>query len=258
MRRLILSLAILGFAPSAFAADYSEPYLRGSQVYEPGTPIYYDWSGSYIGGQVGYSSAHTEFSNAWGSLVPLAVAGTVLDGAVASLEPFGSASGSAASYGAFIGFNSQWDDVVIGLEANYSHTSARSSIFATRTDPVGPDSLVVAASRETHVTDFGTLRGRAGYVMGRFLPYAMIGLAIGRIEENRSASVTPVVGGVALTPFFASSSDSKWTYGYAAGVGLDVMFSHNMFLRAEYEFVQFVDHVNTSINTVRAGLGFRF
>lgn len=248
MRRLILGLALLGFAPSAFAADYGAPYLRGSQVYEPGRPAFYDWSGSYVGLQAGYSNAHTTFSEVWGSLVP------VLAGGVVPLEPpLGRrGNGSGASYGGFVGFNSQWDEVVLGLELSYSHTSLRPSTTATVADPAP---ATVTAGKEMHVTDFATFRGRAGYVMGRYLPYAMIGFAMGRAEQVRTALVIPAVGGP-LGPI--SDSNPKWAYGYAAGIGLDVMVMQNMFLRAEYEFVQFVNNIDTSINTVRAALGLRF
>jgi opacity protein-like surface antigen len=261
MRRLILALAVLGCAPSAFAADYGAPYLRGSQIYDPGVPSFANWAGAYIGGQAGYSHGRTNFDVGWGSMVPLAAAQAGIPAGLAlGLEPFGKGSGSGASYGAFLGFNSQWDEVVLGLELNYNHTSLRSSISEMIVDgSVAPfDTATITATREVHVTDYGTFRARAGYIMGRFLPYAMIGFAVGRVEEVRSATVSPVLGGVAFPSGMVSDTQSKWAYGYAAGVGIDVMIAQNIMLRGEYEFVQFVDHLNTSINTVRGGLAFRF
>ena len=32
-----------------------------------------------------------------------------------------STHGNATGFGGFVGYNSQWDDVVVGLELNYTH-----------------------------------------------------------------------------------------------------------------------------------------
>jgi opacity protein-like surface antigen len=47
-------------------------------------------------------------------------------------------------------------------------------------------------------------------------------------------------------------------YGYAAGLGVDVNLVGGLFLRAEWEYLRFTAAVDTSINTVRAGLGYKF
>jgi opacity protein-like surface antigen len=245
MRRLILSVAILGFAPSAWAADYGgAPYLRGSQVYEPGRPLFFDWSGAYIGGQAGYSYAHMDFGPSWGAIPVLGVQ---------ALEAGGKANGSAGSYGAFAGFNSQWDEVIVGLEVNYNHTSLRSSVAGT---PLNFGAAIGTQFEETHLSDFGTLRARAGYIMGRYLPYVMVGVAAARAEKIRTATLVSTTTGALVA--LATDSGAIWAFGYAAGVGIDVAFSHNWFLRAEYEYVQFANDIDTGINTVRAALAYRF
>ena len=47
-------------------------------------------------------------------------------------------------------------------------------------------------------------------------------------------------------------------YGYTAGLGVDVNIVGGLFARAEWEYVRFTTSVDTNINTVRAGLGYRF
>ena len=47
-------------------------------------------------------------------------------------------------------------------------------------------------------------------------------------------------------------------YGYTAGLGIDVDLIGGLFMRAEWEYVRFTSQVDTSINTVRAGLGYKF
>jgi opacity protein-like surface antigen len=49
-------------------------------------------------------------------------------------------------------------------------------------------------------------------------------------------------------------------YGYAAGLGLDVAITSNLFARAEWEFTQFLGINNTrmNMNSGQVGLGVRF
>jgi opacity protein-like surface antigen len=51
---------------------------------------------------------------------------------------------------------------------------------------------------------------------------------------------------------------SHLIYGYSAGLGVDMMLYHGLFARAEWEYVRFTTSVDTSINTVRLGLGYKF
>jgi opacity protein-like surface antigen len=49
-------------------------------------------------------------------------------------------------------------------------------------------------------------------------------------------------------------------WGFTVGAGLDFAVTQNIFLRAEYEYVQFtpVAGVEININSGRAGLGVKF
>src|ERR1700732_313660 len=58
MRRFLLAAVMLGAVSDACAADLPD-FLRGS--YSPPAPVR-NWDGWYAGGQVGYSSASSDFS----------------------------------------------------------------------------------------------------------------------------------------------------------------------------------------------------
>ena len=48
---------------------------------------------------------------------------TDLQGIVSDLTALQKGSSGGASYGGFIGYNWQWDDVILGAELNYNHMS---------------------------------------------------------------------------------------------------------------------------------------
>jgi opacity protein-like surface antigen len=91
------------------------------------------------------------------------------------------------------------------------------------------------------------------------------GLALGNANITRSVLVTDAVSATALgifTPLQPLSADdaqhNHLIYGYTAGLGVDVNLVAGLFLRAEWEYIRFTTVVDTNINTVRAGLGYKF
>ena len=110
-----------------------------------------------------------------------------------------------------------------------------------------------------------TFRGRAGYAWGCFLPYVFGGFALGNADITRSVFVQDAVSLTALGTFIPlqplSATDAVHNhliYGYTAGLGVDVNLVGGLFLRAEWEYIRFTAAVETNINTVRAGLGYKF
>jgi len=281
MRRLVVAAVLIGFATSALAADYETdfPTLRGSTPYIPAPPRHVDWSGAYGGGQIGYGSSFMDFSRAGGSI-------TAFDSSNAFTAPFGSVSSwvslgtdnaRGATYGAFIGYNWQWDDLILGLEANYNHTN----LFGSATDSQcyntpavsgcssaivlgdgNPYNATVTAAAAMRITDYGTARLRAGWVNDNWLPYAMIGLALGRVEISKYATATgtPTGAGAAFTRTEGTVGSPMLAWGYSAGLGVDFLLFTNVFVRAEYEFVKFflVSDFRSQIHNGRLGVGFKF
>jgi opacity protein-like surface antigen len=110
-----------------------------------------------------------------------------------------------------------------------------------------------------------TFRLRAAYAYGSFLPYLFGGLALGNANISRSVTVRDsaslnILG--PFTPFQPLSADeavhNHLLYGYTAGLGIDINLIGGLFMRAEWEYVRFTAAVDTNINTVRGGLGYKF
>jgi len=276
MRRVIGCLALLCLVDVAVAADLDDMVIRGSDNWLPESPTYARWDGLYGGGQIGYTSANTDLTNSSPAVNALAVsaASALATGVPATFPAFGQQTSHDANYGFFFGYNWQFESVVLSTEFNYNHTSQQalqSGAFPSRlSSPLvvnfnGVDyNVTVAGSASSHITDYMTLRGRAGYVIGNFMPYAMIGLAAARAETKQIATVSAVQTvppNATLGPFVATGTRSPFVYGYAAGIGVDMALMQHLFVRAEYEFVQFFPYSSgtvAALNTFRLGAGLKF
>jgi len=250
MRRLLLAAAMLGTASGTQAADL--PFLRGSFT-DGLTTTKVFWQGYYLGGQLAYGSIHSKLPGNINSDMQSTFSPPVdVDYYWRSL---GEAHSLNMGYGGFAGYNSQWEDVVVGVEANYLHGEYRAYSSSTRTE-TNPDLNVSTTHSNAvlRVSDFGSLRMRAGYIMGCFLPYAYFGAGLGSqtIERNVSASPAPVLAA------WNTATKTKLVYGYSAGFGLDVMLMGGVFTRLEYEYQRVTSDIETNINSVRVGLGYKF
>jgi opacity protein-like surface antigen len=272
MRWLLCGLAVVAGAQQASAADLSEMFLRGSStvITAPGGVT---WEGFYAGGHVGAAWSGTDFANSTRSLVAFLLRNTTIENEnhVSNWTTLGKADTSGSSFGGFAGYQTQWDAAVIGIEAGYSRTNMETSssdsmrrLFST-SDGYNNDVTVIASS-QIRITDYGTLRAKGGWAAGNFLPYGFVGFAIGRADVTQSARViatgTSTTGG---PPY--SFDDTKslirsgdFAYGYTAGFGVDMALMQNIFVRAEYEYIQFgaFNDLKTHIQTARIGAGFKF
>ena len=245
-----------------------------------------NWRGFYIGGQFGYSDGSADFTKSTQAPIAYSLRELTLESefSPSNWPVLGTANHGAAGFGGFVGYNYQYERGILGIEANYDQASL--SFFA----PNSPISRVTPADNSGNVysvnitgsgrvtdLDYGTVRARGGWALGNFLPYGFVGVAIGRanvnITETTSGVQTPTLcGGVACvppatppapTPFSfpgTAGHNSEWLYGVTVGAGLDVALTRNVFVRAEYEYVQFVPVASTliSINTARVGAGIKF
>jgi opacity protein-like surface antigen len=194
----------------------------------------------------------------------------------------GKADSQRPTYGGFFGYNSQWDNVVIGFDFQFN-----SSKFAADA-PSTPIARVVSAGGNAYdvtvtgaasmkIDDYGSLRTRAGYVMNNVMPYVAFGVAFGLADVMRSATVTgmenpssppdPTTCGTAsapnCVPFAFTKTESKKNaliWGWSAGAGLDFLVLPNVFVRAEYEYTSFASlyGIKATINSGRIGAGYRF
>jgi len=280
MRWVICTLFVMAFVPRALADDFD--MLRGSQTVGPAT--FTRWSGFYGGGQFNIGDANVDFSHATQPLIAFSLRELALENVQHPSEwpVLGGASNHATGFGGFVGYNTQWQDVIVGLEGNYTHTS----FLATAISSPIPLSRVVSAGGSSYsvtitgtgmlnLTDYGTLRARAGYVLGNFLPYGFIGFAVG----SANYAVTTRVSGQqnSASPFTQPCDDTLATcvdydfsnsagrngallYGGTVGLGLDWAITPNLFLRGEVEYLTFVPlaNIDVSIINARVGAGVKF
>jgi opacity protein-like surface antigen len=286
MRRLLVVVALIGFASDARGGDFEMPAPATTPVYAPtpfvpAPPTYMRWSGFYGGAQAGYGSAHVDFSGTTESLIAYMLRELALESEqhVSTWKILGTKDTGGASGGGFVGYNSQWDDIILGVELMYSKTQffaeAPSDPIARVTSAGGNTyDVSLSANGSMRINDFGTARVRAGYVMQSIMPWIMGGVAVGRVDYVRSATVdgienyaVPLPCGsppaTNCTPFSLSRTEIKnnaWVYGWTAGAGVDVMVMPHVFLRAEYEYTSFftLAGFKPAINTGRVGVGFKF
>jgi outer membrane immunogenic protein len=214
-------LLAAGAVKPVLAADMpGDFYLRGSQPSEPS-----EWTGAYAGAYVGYSRLNSDFSSS-----------------IPSIALSGGASATDTSVGGFIGYNTQyWDpQLVLGLEFGYNRPLSLESSSS------GTDGVVPAAATY-RLIDYATARARLGYKVGQFLPYAVLGGAVGHVEYSTAIGAS-------------YQSQEVFPLGFVAGLGVDVLLLPNLFLRGEWEYTYFapVGEIGSNINSARVGLGVRF
>ena len=194
----------------------------------------------------------------------------------------GRGSDNAFGGGAFLGYNTQWQDVIIGVEATYNHTNLNttaSSSAIARIFPSVNDAVAINATGHLNLTDYGEARVRAGYIVGDLLPYGFVGVAVGRASYSVSTVADVAQATSTSTPDFSclqtgittaqcqfftfansAGQDNALLWGFSAGVGLDWALTQNFFLRGEFEFVQFapISNINVPLVSGRVGAGFKF
>jgi opacity protein-like surface antigen len=288
---------MIGLASDAFA-QFGPPTAHES--YQPGVRTSMAWEGVYFGGQIGQTYKSVDLGNSSQSLLAFILRQSILEQHVPNWTTLPSGSTTGTNYGGFIGYNWRWEEAIVGLEFNYSGTtlgavSAADALTRIITDNSGaPDghtytyNVTAATSASAKLVDYATFRARGAWDAGRFLPYGFVGVAVGRVDlarvasvsgtftdtETQTTTVTNPFTGVTTTTSTTSSTTSNlilpgpqsesqtgaFAYGYAAGLGVDFAVLPNVFLRGEWEFVQFapVKDIPIRLHTFRTGLGVRF
>jgi outer membrane immunogenic protein len=234
-----MALVIAGalFSTAAVAADFP--------AYQPAPVVVarvYDWTGIYIGGNVGYGFA-TRNRTASSSFNPglSFTASEDLNGAVGGLQ---------------LGGNFQTGNFVIGLEidgmaSGQKNTGSVASGFITFDD---------------EVTWLATARLRVGAAIDRLLIYATGGGAYGEFKQTVNTPAVFFFG----RPIFPPTTTVITTQraGFAAGAGLEYAFTAGLIGRVEYLFLRSADETNTILgvavtnhltdNIVRVALSYKF
>ena len=242
MKRLLIGISAAAslLATSALAADLpARTYTKAPVYVEP----VYDWTGFYIGGNIGYSwgrsSDISTITNTAGTILFSSADKTNLDGVVG---------------GGQIGYNWQMQSWVFGLEADIQGSGEKGTRTftcpqATCTPNFGTIAVfpgpAVPVALSQKIDWFGTVRGRIGVLAApKVLLYATGGLAYGEVDSS-------AVIGLAGTPF---STVSTTNVGWTLGAGVEGVIGGNWTARLEYLYVD-LGKVNGSFLTTIGGLG---
>src|SRR3569623_1125011 len=148
-RSLAAALFATAMSTCASAADMPETILRGGTYSEP-SPDYMRWDGVSLGATFGWLYITVDYSSAF-------AAGTTTKDQT-----------NSAQFGGFLGYNWQWETLVLGVEGAYNRPA---SLDSSGTD--------AGQSATYKLIDYGTVRARAGYAYGPILPYAFLGFEVG-------------------------------------------------------------------------------
>ncbi|MEH2546854.1 outer membrane immunogenic protein [Bradyrhizobium sp. AZCC 2262] len=253
MKRLALAISVLAVTATGALAN----------------PVY-NWTGFYIGGNVGYSwgrSASTLWFTDAGATVSSANTRNDMNGVIG---------------GGQLGYNWQFDNKwVFGLEADFQGSdqkggaggacaggaltavatlnSACSTGHIGDTTPFNVAALPVTSEISQKLNWFGTVRGRIGpTVTPTVLVYVTGGLAYGEVTTTNAVAGTNITGAqgtnvFALTPVAGSANSTTTRVGWTIGAGIEGVVSGNWTARLEYLYVDLGD-VSGSFVTPVTGL----
>lgn len=287
MRRFWLAALASGAVSVAHAADMPDfPALRGGFS----QPVQRGWGGWYVGGQAGYQSADMDFSKSITALASFIFRNSVLSGPTSNWSVLGPAHAQGSGFGGFVGRDWQFEDVVLGVEANYTYMNGLSASTSNQiardiTNPTGTNppaghtytySTTVEGGAGVVVKDVTTFRGRVGWAAGDFMPYAFAGVAVGRMVPSRFVSTTVTLtdqwtdilgnpqsttsGPIPTVSQNVSESRQSFVPGWTAGLGLEYRVWGGLFMRGEWEYTSFTSVKDTfvQLNAVRGGVGYKF
>lgn len=223
MKKILLAAtALVASAGIAFAADLPQRQITPAPYAAPA----FTWTGFYVGAHGGY---------AWGESTGYAFFPGSLkadtDGGFGGLQ---------------VGYNQQLGNVVLGLEADASYG-----------DISGNFSVPPGGTISGKIDWMGTIRARAGYAFGNFLPYVTGGVAWANNQVKISSGGTSI-------------SQDKVHTGWALGAGVEYAITNHISAKVEYLYADlgreayFTDFAPGGVNfdghiqTVKAGLNYRF
>jgi len=204
-------------AGAAFASLFAVTSASAADLpaYSKAPPVaaVYDWTGYYIGTNVGYSygtasTSGTRTSTAAPTLLPLTDRSTI----------------KGIIGGGQLGYNWQRGPWVYGLEADlqFSNENATGSVCTAVGCPAG--SFVF--TRDYKLDWFGTARGRIGYLPAeRILLYATGGLAYGNFSGS-SWTLPMNIG-----------TWSSLNVGWTVGAGVEAALGNNWSFKVEYLYM---------------------
>src|SRR5262249_50501059 len=224
----LLFFAALG---SASAADLP--------VSPPVAPQSFTWTGFYIGANAGYAwsdgnSIDITTTNVFSSS---GLNGNI--GAAVARQGTGEAplTNNGFTGGGQVGYNEQFDEVVLGIEADINWMANNQGVLTNMGFVPGASTAIsstgtLTASRSTDY--FGTVRSRLGYLPTPIL-FAYLTGSLAYAHVSSSAAITESLGFLDTPAAFGTSGSLSGTrFGWTVGGGLEWMFAPHWSAKAEY------------------------
>src|SRR5215510_11542295 len=218
------------------AAMLASPAMAADMRVPPPPPpvVYYDWTGAYIGANIGaaWNTVDQTFPNPQ-------LLGGVGPGSVNNF----STSPSNGIFGFHAGAQWQWGAWVLGVEAALSGCMSECSSNSGAL-PVGY--FAANTSFQTKMTNLFTLGPRLGYAFDRWMIFATGGWASANLKGTPCSTLTALCS--SACPFIGASRNDGW---YAGG-GIDYMVHKgplvDVILGAEYQHYDVRGHSAFCIN----------
>ena len=226
MRKTAIGIATVAvlLATPALAADMAV------KVPAPPPPVASDWTGFYVGGDVGMRSTRTELSTNAAFFLP---AFSIIGPASATTQPM---DGTAFRLGGYAGYNWQFAPTwVAGLEGDAgwaNKTVTLNGVFL----PGGAFAMPgeASASLATRATWDASARARLGYLV---TPWTMAYVTGGAawLHFDSTATCGILICGLPTVTLSNSSTKAGWTIGG----GIETRLWGNWLARAEYRYADF-------------------
>jgi outer membrane immunogenic protein len=258
----LIALPSIGTS-TAHAADMSMPMKA------PAAPVY-QWTGCYVGGNVGAGTSGTNF----GTVVDPGTYLGAADAATVSADGSGSRNNLGVPAGGQLGCNWQTGTFVLGIEGDFdyfhSNPNINNNTAATGISLANGSPVTITQSLTTNY--LATIRPRFGIAADRNLAYITGGVAFTTVNYAETYSD----GNAAPGPGAGTASTSRSLIGWTAGTGWEYAFADHWTVRAEYLIAGFptTDALGTIVapggtNTLhgsadllvqllRAGVNFKF
>lgn len=224
----VVAGALVGITPASAADLPARTYTKAPMMVEPG----FNWSGFYIGGNIGYSwgnSDNSETISRFNTGVPLftRTSGNDVDGVIG---------------GGQIGWNWQASNWLFGLETDLQGSGERGSSNLVCV-ACADDGTNITSNLTQKLNWFGTARARAGIlVTPTVLLYATGGVAYGEVATSGNITGNTLAG-VATTVAFPGTSSTR--AGWTGGGGVEGRIAGNWTAKLEYLYMD--------LGTVSAG-----
>lgn len=222
---LLSALSVAGVQMAA-AADLPAK----APVFKAPASIPYSWTGFYVGGQIG---------GGWSATQATLVTGDAFFPAGTQLNTVNS---SGVLGGVYAGYNYQIDQIVVGIDGDYSWAG----LSGSSTTALATGTSVNVSSKVKWVA---TLTGRLGYAFERnWLLFAKGGAAWAGYSGESAAFGTAGAN-------VGNGTNSQTRNGWTIGAGAEWGFAAHWSAKLEYDYVKFsTANFNSTETSVPAGI----